>query len=138
MKVEEVMTKDPACCTAETKIQDVAKLMIDRDCGEIPVVDGPTTKKPVGVITDRDLAIRAVAAGKSPLTTTAGDVMTRDVATVTPSTSVDECCEVMERKQVRRIPVVDDKGACCGIVSQADLATRLPEKEVGHVVRAIS
>mgnify|MGYP003297538251 CR=1 FL=1 len=89
MIVKEVMTPDPACCTAETNLQEVAKLMVDHDCGEIPVVDNQSTKKPIGVITDRDIVIRAVAKGNNPLDLTAADCMTEPCVTVTPEMLIE-------------------------------------------------
>jgi len=93
--------------------------------------------QPVGVITDRDIICRAVALGKNPLELTARDCMTSPVVTVTPDASIEQCAEVMETHRLRRIPVVDAAGSCCGIVSQADVALRMPDV-AGHVVSAIS
>jgi CBS domain-containing protein len=112
--------------------------MVERDCGAIPVVESQTGKKPVGVITDRDITCRAVAAGKNPLDLTAGDLMSTPVTTVTPDATVEECIRVMEAKQVRRVPVVDEKGLCVGIVAQADVALKAPEQETAELVRDIS
>src|SRR5213592_4067100 len=116
------MTRNPACCTADTNLQEVAMLMVEHDCGETPVVDSKKSMKLIGVITDRDITIRTVAEGKNPLEMTAGDCMSTPCATVTQEMSVDECCKVMEENKVRRVPVVDEKGSCCGIVAQADIA----------------
>lgn len=138
MKVKEIMSKDPACCTRETSLQDVARLMIEHDCGEIPVVDNVESKRPVGVVTDRDITIRTVALGKNPLELRARDCMSSPAVTVTPETSLDECCEVMEENQLRRVPVVDQAGCCCGIVSQADIAQHASKGEAGEVVREVS
>jgi CBS domain-containing protein len=135
VKVKEIMTSDPACCTPDATLRDVARLMVDHDCGEIPVVQN---KKPVGVITDRDIAIRTVAAGKNPLAMTASECMSSPVITVRPDTSLDECCQTMERHQIRRVPVVDSAGVCCGIVAQADIANAAPARETAEVVREIS
>lgn len=138
MNVRHVMSKDSACCTPGTSLQQVARLMRERDCGEIPVVENLQTMKPVGVVTDRDIAIRVVALGKNPLTLTARDCMSTPVVTVTPDTTLEDCCRVMEYKQIRRVPVVDERGASCGIVAQADVVRRAPPKEAAHVVRAVS
>src|SRR5687767_6990770 len=88
MKVSDIMTKDPACCEPETSLQEVAKLMLVNDCGEIPVVDSQRTMRPVGVVTDRDIVIRCVAEGKNPLEADAGDVMSSPVVTVTPEMDI--------------------------------------------------
>lgn len=138
MIVKEVMTLDPACCTAETSLHDVAKLMVDHDCGEIPVVDNKSTKKPIGVITDRDIVCRAVAKGNNPLDLTAADCMTEPCVTVTPEMSIEDCGRVLEQNKIRRVPVVDTAGSCCGIVAVADLALRARENVTTEVVKEIS
>jgi CBS domain-containing protein len=138
MKVKEIMSKDPACCTRETSLQDVAVLMVEHDCGEIPVVDSMQSKRPVGVITDRDITVRSVALGKNPLELRARDCMSSPAVTVSPESGVDECCRLMEENQLRRIPVVDQSGCCCGIVSQADIARHASEDDAGEVVKEIS
>ena len=138
MKVTDIMTKDPACCEPETALQEVAKLMLVNDCGEIPVVDSQRTMRPVGVVTDRDIVIRCVAEGKNPLEADAGDVMSSPVVTVTPEMDIDEVGDMMEEHQVRRIPVVDEAGAICGIVAQADIARHAHPREVAEVVREVS
>lgn len=138
MNVSEIMTKDPACCTPDTPLQEVAQMMVEHDCGCIPVVDGENTKMPVGMITDRDITCRVVATGQNPLDLTAGDAMTSTVVSVTPDTSLEECCNLMEESQIRRIAVVDENGACCGIVAQADVATNAPARETAEVVQEVS
>ena len=138
MNVGEIMTKDPACCTADTGLQEVAKIMVDNDCGCVPVVDGKDTKIPVGMITDRDITCRIVAAGKNPLDLTAADAMSSTVVSVTPETSIEECCNVMESSQIRRVAVVDKDGSCCGIVAQADVATNAAPRQTAEVVQEVS
>jgi CBS domain-containing protein len=135
MKIQEIMTPNPACCGPETNLREVARLMVDHDCGEIPVVrDG----RPIGVITDRDIAARAVAVGRNPLEMKASDLMSSPVITVSPSTGVDECCETMEEHQIRRVPVIDERGACCGMVSQADIAKHASARKTAQVVKEVS
>ncbi len=138
MNVEQIMTKNPACCTADSSLQEVAQMMIDHDCGCIPVVDDEKSKVPVGMITDRDITCRIVAKGKNPLDLTVGDAMTSTVISVTPETSVEECCNLMESSQIRRVAVVDQSGACCGIVAQADIALTAQPKYVAEVVEEVS
>lgn len=138
MNVQEIMTMDPACCTADTGLLEVAKMMVDNDCGCIPIVDSKDSKKPVGIITDRDIVTRVVAKGRNPLDLTAKDAMTKNVVSVTPQTSVEECCNLMEERQLRRIVVVDQSGACCGIVAQADIAMNADERETAEVVQEVS
>jgi len=138
MKVSEIMTKDPACCTPDTGLQEVAKLMVDDDCGCIPVVDSQDSKMPIGMITDRDITCRVVAKGQNPLDLTAQDAMTTTVVSVTPDTSVEECANLMEESQIRRVAVVDENGACCGIVAQADIAKNAGDRVTAEVVQEVS
>ena len=138
MNVEEIMTKDPACCTPETSLQDVAQMMVEHDCGCIPVVDSDGSNVPIGMITDRDICCRVVAKGQNPLDLTAQDAMTSTVVSVTPDTSIEECCNVMESNQIRRVAVVDKNGACCGIIAQADIAKNAAPRETAEVVQEVS
>jgi CBS domain-containing protein len=135
MTVIEVMTRSPATCRADTWLPDVARLMVENNCGLIPVTD--ELGCPVGVITDRDIVVRAVAVDKNPLELRAQDCMSRDCVTVKQDTSIDDCCEVLEKHQIRRAIVVDDKQRVIGIVAQADLARR-SEALAGEVVAAVS
>lgn len=139
MKVKDLMTANPACCTPYTRLQDVACMMVEYSCGEIPIVDSEESCKPVGVVTDRDICCRAVAQGRNPLEMMACDVMSSPCITVAPETSLDDCCKLMEQNQIRRVPVVDASGWCCGIVAQADIAMHdRNKKEVAEVVEKIS
>lgn len=138
MNVSEIMTKDPTCCTPDTGLQEVAQMMVDSDCGCIPVVDSEGSNMPVGMITDRDITCRVVAKGQNPLDLTAQDAMTTTVVSVTPETSIEDCCNLMEESQVRRIAVVDANGACCGIIAQADIATNLSGSKTAEVVQEVS
>lgn len=138
MNVKDVMTASPACCAAETSLREVAQLMVDNDCGEIPVIESKETKRPVGVVTDRDIVCRTLAQGKNPLDLTAGDCMSTPCVTVTESMTIEECSRVMEENKIRRVPVVDKDGACCGIVAVADLALRAKDSVAGAVVKEVS
>jgi CBS domain-containing protein len=138
MKVSEIMTKDPACCTPDTGLQEVAQMMVDCDCGCIPVVDSKDSKMPIGMITDRDITCRVVAKGQNPLDFTAQDAMTSTVVSVTPDTSIEECCNLMEESQIRRVAVVDENGACCGIIAQADIAANASDSKTAEVVQEVS
>ena len=132
----DVMTPDPACCTPNTSIDEVAKLMAQNDCGEIPILD--TSDHVIGVVTDRDIVCRVVAEGKNPVGYTAEGCMTRDVITVREDTPLDDVVKTMESHQIRRVPVVDEDGCCAGIIAQADIARAAPEHEVGAFVREVS
>lgn len=138
MKVNEIMTSEPTCCTPETSLQDVAKMMADENCGCLPVVENKENMRPVGTITDRDICCRTVAVGRNPLEMTAGDCMSSPVVTIAKDASIDECCSVMEEKQVRRLPVVDEAGGCCGMIAQADIALSAPERQSGDLVKEVS
>src|SRR4029453_18858910 len=118
----DVMTKAPACCTANATLDEVAKLMADHDCGEIPIVDAED--RPIGVITDRDIVCRVIAEGENPVGRTADPYMTRPAVTVRSDASLDEVVATMEKHQIRRVPVVDERGCCSGIIAQADVASR--------------
>src|SRR3954447_21818193 len=134
MEVRDVMTKSPECCTPDTGLQEVAQMMVDCDCGCIPIVDSENSKMPVGMITDRDITCRVVAQGKNPLDLTARDAMTSTVVSVSPDTKLNDCLDLMEESQIRRIAVVDADGAVCGIVAQADVANNAGSKKTAEVV----
>lgn len=138
MLVKEIMTNDPACCTTDEGLQSVAKMMVDNDCGCIPIVDDLDSKRPVGTVTDRDICCRTVAEGQNPLDMTVGDVMSSDVITVTPDTTVADLCSLMEKNQIRRIAVIDDAGRCCGMVAQADIAINADTRKTAEVVQEVS
>ena len=133
---KDLMTADPQCCTADTPLNEVAKLMVDCDCGEIPVVDAD--KKLIGVITDRDIVCRIVAKGQDPSGMTAQDAMTQPVISVKEDCSLEDILATMEENQIRRVPVVDASGCCCGIISQADVALVASESETGEMVKELS
>lgn len=136
MQVRDIMTENPACCAPDTSLEDVARIMADQDCGEIPVLD--ERGRPLGVVTDRDITCRAVALGKDPASTAARDVMTGSVITTTPDASLEEAVAQMEDNQIRRMPVVDSNGVCCGMIAQADIARAAPEHETAELVRDVS
>ena len=138
MLVKEIMTKSPTCCTPNTPVQEVAQEMIKHDCGCIPIVESDARPKVVGMITDRDIVCRAVARGENPQFLMASACMSTHVISATPEMDVDQCCELMEQHQVRRIPVVDSLGFCRGIVAQADIAERCEAEKTAEVVRDIS
>lgn len=138
MRVREIMTSNPATARADTKLDEIARLMIAQDCGCIPVVDDERSGHIMGVVTDRDITTRAVARGRNPIDLAAGDVMTRNVASVRQDEDLDAVRRTMEDRQVRRVPVVDENGRCCGIVSQADIARRAPEEVTAEIVHELS
>jgi CBS domain-containing protein len=132
----DVMTPDPACCSPQTTLDRVAKMMIQNDCGEIPVID--VNDQPIGVVTDRDIVCRVVADGKNPIAHTAESCMSQPVVTVKADDPLDQVVATMEKHQIRRVPVVDERGCCAGIISQADVAWEEPLPDVGELVREVS
>src|SRR5689334_833548 len=110
MKVSEIMTKNPACVTPDASLQEVSKMMVDNDCGCIPVVEDTKNNKPVGTITDRDITIRTVAAGKNPLNLKASDIMTTNVVTISNNSFIEDCANVMKENDIRRVLVVNETG----------------------------
>ncbi len=135
MAVKDIMTAKPVCCTPDTRLEDVARLMLQHDCGEIPVCEAG---KLIGVVTDRDITIRTLAKGRDPLGVAVRQVMTAKVFTVRPGDSIEKVLSIMERRQVRRLPVVDSRGKLVGIVAQADIAESLPEQKSGELLFEIS
>lgn len=139
MQIREIMTSNPACCTPDSTLTEVARMMREHDCGCIPVVNNLTDMKPVGTVTDRDITIRSLANNQNPMTMKASDIMTPDIATVTPDTSLEECFDVMEDREIRRVVVVDERGRCCGIVAQADVVqSGVNPIRANRVIREIS
>jgi CBS domain-containing protein len=137
-QVKDIMTAEVACCIPQTPLNEVAQLMVRHAVGCIPVVESLNPGQVVGVVTDRDITCRTLGAGLNPMTMTAGEVMSHPVATVTPTTSLEQCCQTMEQNKVRRVPVIDETGACCGIVAQADIATKAAQRRTAEVVREVS
>lgn len=138
MNISEIMTRDPACGVPESSLEEIARLMVQKDCGAIPIVRDRESRKLVGVVTDRDITCRSLANSRNPMELTANDVMTTILFTLTPEATLDECCDLMEKNQVRRMLVIDDRGACVGIVAQADIARVAPENETAELVRDVS
>jgi CBS domain-containing protein len=132
----DIMTPSPQCCSGETTLNEVANLMVEADCGEIPITDA--ANRLVGVITDRDIVCRAVAKGRDTSSVAASEVMSQPVVCVKEDTPLNDVLAVMEENQIRRVPVVDETGCCCGIIAQADVALNVREGQVGELVREVS
>lgn len=119
--IQDIMTRDVQTISSQETIQRAAQLMDELNVGAIPVLDGD---KLVGMITDRDITVRSVAAGQDPRSTKVTDVMSTDVRTCTPEQSVEDVLSQMGDVQIRRVPVVDEQsGKVIGIVSLGDVAT---------------
>ncbi len=139
MKASEIMTPSPRTCTPQASVQEVARLMQEADTGVIPIVEGEGSQRLVGLVTDRDLAIRVLAQGRGGDARVA-EAMSAEIAGVRPDDDLKTVRRVMEERQVRRVPVCDEQGRCLGIISQADLALDddVSDKQVGKTVEAIS
>jgi CBS domain-containing protein len=124
MRVQDVMTRNPAAVTPGATIREAAQLMQREDTGVIPVVEEQGSKRLVGVVTDRDIAIRVVAEGRDGGTRVSEVMTSSRLATCTPDDDVDDAMQAMASEQVRRIPIVDDRGTLVGIVAQADIVRK--------------
>jgi CBS domain-containing protein len=138
MKADQIMTPDPSVALLDTPLPVVAELMVEYDCGLIPIVASLESMLPVGVLTDRDITCKLVAQGRDPTKHTAADCMSSPCVTVYRDDGVEECCRVMEDAQVRRVLVVNRAGQLCGIIAQADIAEFLRKRQAAEVVREIS
>lgn len=133
--IQDVMTRNPATCGEAAPVVEAARLMERENVGAIPVCENG---KLVGIVTDRDIALRVVAGGRDPQQTKIQDVMTRDPQAVGVDEPIDRVMEMMESRQVRRIPVIDAGGKLVGIIAQADIARLGDDHATGDVVEAIS
>jgi CBS domain-containing protein len=122
MKVKEIMTANPSCCTPHDSALDAAWVMRHFEYGCLPVVSGQTTRRLVGMVTDRDLCMAVLPRGVAPSSVCVGDTMARNPITCTPEDSVEFCAALMRQSRIRRIPVIDEFGSCVGIISHSDLA----------------
>jgi CBS domain-containing protein len=135
-KIAEVMTDRPRAITPETSVREAARMMEQEDVGALPIVrDGVRL---VGIVTDRDITVRAVARGLDPEQTSVSDVASEEVYALSPDDDLDHALETMARAQVRRVPIVVRENELVGMISQADVARATKEKTTGEVVEAIS
>ncbi len=138
-KCDVVMTKNPVCCLPDDMVAKVAKLMKRENIGPIPVIVNEETRKLVGIVTDRDLALKIVAEGRDAKSTKVEAVMTREVVTCRAEDDLQIALDAMSKHQLRRIPIVDNDNKILGIISQADVATRIDQPEkTAAVVKGIS
>lgn len=138
MNAADVMTRFPRCCTPETSLEHVAKLMREHDCGAIPVVGELDDPFPIGIITDRDIVTRCVAVGISPALLAVKDCMSAPAITVIEDWSIAACIQVIEQHQVRRLIVVDSTGRCCGMIAAADIASHASRRKAGELLQYVS
>jgi CBS domain-containing protein len=134
-QIRDLMTDNPRTIDAEKPVAYAAKMMRDEDVGLAPIVQGDRL---VGTLTDRDIAIRVVAEGRDPESTTVREVASTDVVTIDPEQSLDEALRLMAQHQVRRLPVVEEDGRLVGVLAQADVARHGEDRETGQVVEQIS
>ena len=136
MKAKDIMTKHPRVVTPETPVQEAARLMQSEDTGVLPVVEAEGSMRPVGVITDRDIALRIVAEGRT--SGSVRDAMTASVHTAREDDDLKNVMELMASEQVRRVPIVDDRGQLVGIVAQADIVREGDDKRAEQTIERIS
>lgn len=136
---KDVMTSDLVCCSPGDTVVKAAELMKQKNIGPVLVIEDARTPNLVGIVTDRDLAMKVVAEGRDVHATRVESVMSRDLVTCRADDPLDKALDAMARHQLRRIPIVDADGYLRGIIAQADVATRLDEPaETAEVVREIS
>lgn len=133
--IRDLMTRSPRTIDTGGSAVDAARMMRDEDVGLIPIVESDHL---VGTVTDRDIAVRLVAEGKSPEKTRVADIASRELVTIDPGQDVDEALRLMSKHQVRRLPVVEEDGKLVGIVAQADIAKHVSAAQTGDVVEKIS
>jgi CBS domain-containing protein len=133
--IKDVMTSDPCTIDAGKSVAYAAKMMRDEDVGLAPIVEGD---KLIGMLTDRDIAIRVVAEGRNPDQVTVGEVASQQVVTIDPQQDLAEALRIMAKHQVRRLPVVEEDGRLVGVVAQADIAREGDDGQTGELVQEIS
>jgi CBS domain-containing protein len=133
--VQELMTSNPCSIDSDKSVAYAAKMMRDENVGLAPIVEG---NRLIGTITDRDIAIRAVAEGKDPESTNVTEIASTELVTVEPQQELDEALRLMGKHQVRRLPVVEEGGRLVGIVAQADVARNADDARTGELVEEIS
>jgi CBS domain-containing protein len=134
-KISEVMTSNPCAIDSDKPVAYAAKMMKDEDVGFAPIVEGD---KLVGTVTDRDIAIKVVAEGKDPESTTVREIASTNLVTIDPQQDLDEALRLMASNQVRRLPVVEEDGKLVGVVAQKDVAEQNDDAKTGEVVQEIS
>jgi CBS domain-containing protein len=138
-RCSDVMTQDPMCCVPGETAERAAQLMLAEDVGAIPVIDDSHSRKLIGIVTDRDIALRIVAEARDATQTPVRDVMTKTLWSCRANDDVQRALDLMASNQVRRVPIVDQQNRVVGIIAQGDVATRVakPEK-TAQVVQGIS
>lgn len=124
MKIQDIMTRNPSCVTADASVREAAQIMQRENVGIVPVVDDAGDRKLVGLVTDRDIAIRCIADGKDSSCRVRDVMSADDLATCNADDEIEDVMDAMSNEQVRRIPIVDERGSLIGIVSQADVVRK--------------
>ena len=138
-KCSDVMTKNVVYCSPNDTIAEVAKLMKREDIGPVLIVENDQSRTLVGIVTDRDIVLKVIAEGRDANNTRVGDVMSKKLVTCHADDDIDQAMNAMAQFQLRRIPVVEDNMRLVGIISQADVATRVDEPDkTAEVVKEIS
>jgi CBS domain-containing protein len=133
--IREVMTSNPSTIETDGFVVEAAKIMKTEDAGVVPVTENGRL---IGMVTDRDIAIRVVAEGKDPQSTSVREVASTDLVTIDPEEDLDEALRLMAQHKVRRLPVVEEDGRLVGVVAQADVAREGDDTKTGQVVQEIS
>ena len=134
-QIRDFMTSNPCSIEADKSVSYAAKMMKDEDVGLAPIVEG---ERLIGTVTDRDIAIRVVAEGRDPESTTVREIASTQLVTIDPQQDLDEALRLMAQHQVRRLPVVEEDGRLVGVVAQADVAREGQDSKTGQVVEDIS
>lgn len=138
-KCQEIMTPDPECCVAKSTVEEIAKLMKSKNIGPVPIVESEDSLVIVGIVTDRDLVLNVLAVGGNPKSMKASEVMTPNPVTCDREEDIEDALKLMEKHQVRRIPITDTTGKLVGIIAQADIVLRLHNaKKTEEVLKSVS
>ncbi len=137
-EVQDVMSKNPVCCTADQAVQEVAKALRDQNIGSVPVVADLQSRRLQGVVTDRDLCCTVIADGKDPKTTKVSESMSRNPVACNPQDSLEECLKLMQQHKIRRVPIVDEQNRVIGIIAQADVSVAAEPEKVHKTIAEIS
>ena len=139
MRIHDIMTRDPSCVTPDATVQEAAQIMKRDDVGIVPVIEGSSSRRLIGVVTDRDIAVRCVADGRDGSCRVRDAMSADDLATCQLDDEVDNVMDAMRTEKVRRIPIVDERGSLVGIVSQADVLRKTHDTHAaGETVEEIS
>lgn len=132
--VRDIMSPDPATCTPATPIAEIARRMVEFDCGAVPVVETDDEPRPVGMVTDRDIVCRLIAEGLNPLDCESADCMTTPCVTIPVDSDVNAARDLLTQNKIRRLVVVDENGLVCGMLSLADLVLGTSDADVVRTV----